>query len=313
MPSKSLLRSLFSLILVAICCHFLFSERIPREKEIVYGVAAGQQLTMDYYAPQSSGPHPAVIIIHSGGFVAGDSRSRSETYCADFLVPAGYAVFSINYRLAPQFSYPAPIEDVQRAIRFVRANAHRWNIDQTRLALIGGSAGGYLGAMAGLEQAQGNQAASDPVDRESAQVQAVVSLYGLTGFENIELSKNEHLLLDPLIRQKGKAEALREASPAHLATKSSPPFLQIMGDKDEYFGLSTVIEFDRRLREAGVSSTVIVIPGGAHGTYDWYRLPRVPDWERKMTEWLNAKLSHVGPIGEGIQKRQPAAQGRASR
>ncbi|RXH54800.1 hypothetical protein GRAN_3904 [Granulicella sibirica] len=136
-------------------------------------------------------------------------------------------------------------------------------------------------------------------------MQAVVSLYGLTGFENIELSKNEHLLLDSLIRQKGETAAVREASPAHLATRSSPPFLQIMGDKDEYFGLSTVRVLDQKLRDAGVSSTVIVIPGGAHGTYNWYRLPNVPDWERQMTEWLNAKLSHSGPVGEGIQTREP--------
>jgi acetyl esterase len=307
------LRSLFSLILVAIFSHILLAERIPTENGIVYGVAAQQQLTMDYYAPQGAGPHPAVIIIHSGGFVAGDSRSSSETYCADFLVPAGYAVFSINYRLAPKFSYPAPIQDVERAIRFVRANAHRWDVDPARLALIGGSAGGYLGAMAGLEQAQGNETASDPVDRVSARVQAVVSLYGLTGFENVKLSKNEHLLLDPLIRQKGKAAALREASPAHLASKTSPPFLQIIGDKDEYFGLSTATEFDQRLREAGVSSIVIVIPGGTHGTSDWYRIPNVPDWERRMTEWLNAMLFHSGPIGEGIQRRQPTPQVPSSR
>jgi alpha-L-fucosidase 2 len=176
--------------------------------------------------------------------VNGDSRSSSETYCADFLNPAGYAVFSINYRLAPQFSYPAPIQDVQRSIRFVRANARRWDVDPARLALIGGSAGGYLGAMAGLEQADGDQPASDPIDRESARVQAVVSLYGLTGFEKGELSKNEHLLLDRLIQQKSEAAARREASPAHLATKTSPPFLQIMGDRDEYFQLSTVIEFE---------------------------------------------------------------------
>jgi acetyl esterase len=307
------LRSLFSLILVAIFNHILLAERIPTENGIVYGVAARQQLTMDYYAPQGAGPHPAVIIIHSGGFVAGDSRSSSETYCADFLVPAGYAVFSINYRLAPKFSYPAPIQDVERVIRFVRANAHRWDVDPAHLALIGGSAGGYLGAMAGLEQAQGNETASDPVDRECARVQAVVSLYGLTGFENIKLSKNEHLLLDPFIRQKGKAAALREASPAHLATKTSPPFLQIIGDKDEYFGLSTVTEFDQKLRDVGVSSTVIVIPGGTHGTSDWYRIPNAPDWERRMTEWLNAMLFHAGPIGEGIKIRQPTPQLPSSR
>ncbi|WP_263356873.1 alpha/beta hydrolase [Acidicapsa ligni] len=313
MHSIARLRSLISLILVAIFSHILLAERIPSESGIIYGVAARQRLTMDYYAGQGAGPHPAVILVHSGGFVAGDSRSSSEIYCADFLVPAGYAVFSINYRLAPEFFYPAPIQDVERAIRFVRANAGRWDVDPARLALVGGSAGGYIGAMAGLEQELGNEAASDPVERASARVQAVVSLYGLTGFEDGKLSKNEHLLLDHLIRQKGKAAALREASPAHLVSKTSPPFLQIIGDKDEYFGLSSVTGFDEKLRAAGVSSTVIVIPGGSHGTYDWHRLPNVPDWERRMTEWLNAELSHSGPIGEGIRRREPVAEASSSR
>jgi alpha-L-fucosidase 2 len=148
------------------------------------------------------------------------------------------------------------------------------------------------------------------VDRESAKVQAVVSLYGLTGFEGIELTKNEHLLLDHLIAQKGEAEARQEASPTHLITKSSPPFLQIIGDKDEYFQLATVTKFNQSLLDSGVSSQVIVIPGGNHGTYHWHQLPNVPDWERMMTEWLNAKLSHKGPVGIGIRRREPPSQKR---
>src|ERR1017187_1630856 len=80
--------------------------RTPTEEGIVYGVADGQTLTMDYYAPKGGGVHPIVIIIHGGGYHGGDSKSGSEAYGADFLAPAGYAVFSINYRLAPKYPYP---------------------------------------------------------------------------------------------------------------------------------------------------------------------------------------------------------------
>ncbi len=83
----------------------------------MYGVADGQQLTMDYYAPKGPGPHPIAIIIHGGGYQRGNSKSGSEAYCADFLAPAGYAVFSINYRLAPKYPYPYMVYDVERAIR----------------------------------------------------------------------------------------------------------------------------------------------------------------------------------------------------
>src|SRR5260221_11017869 len=112
------------------------------EDGIVYGEAGGEKLTMDYYPPAGSAPHPIAIIIHGGGFVGGTSKNNSEAYCADFLAPAGYAVFSINYRLAPKFPYPAMGEDVQRAIRYVRRNAKKGNADPKRIGLGGGSAGG---------------------------------------------------------------------------------------------------------------------------------------------------------------------------
>src|ERR1700677_1310366 len=81
--------------------------RTPSQDGIVYGVADKQTLTMDYYAPKGPGPHPVAIIIHGGGYRRGDSKSGSEAYCADFLAPAGYAVFSINYRLAPKDPFPS--------------------------------------------------------------------------------------------------------------------------------------------------------------------------------------------------------------
>ncbi len=101
--------------------------RTPTESGLVYGVADGQTLTMDYYAPKGGGPHPIAIIIHGGGYHGGDSRSGSEAYVADFLAPAGYAVFSINYRLAPKYPYPYMVLDVERAVRYIRYNAKRWH------------------------------------------------------------------------------------------------------------------------------------------------------------------------------------------
>src|SRR5579885_1545900 len=94
----------------------------PSEDGLVYGEAGGQQLTMDYYPPAGPAPHPVVIIIHGGGFVGGTSKNGSEAYCADFLAPAGYAVFAINYRLTPKFTLWDMTQDVQRSVRFIRHN-----------------------------------------------------------------------------------------------------------------------------------------------------------------------------------------------
>ncbi len=284
------------------------STRVPTAEGLVYGGADGQQLTMDYYAPAGAGVPPIAIIIHGGGYIGGINRNGSEAYCADFLAPAGYAVFAINYRLAPRYPYPYMVYDVERAIRYLRHNAKQWNADPNKIALVGGSAGGFLSNMVGLLNAAGDPRAPDPVDRESAKVQAVVTLFAQSSFATVPLNANVHALLDPLIKEKGEADALRAASPITYVTKDAPAFLQILGDKDEYIPFSEATNLDAALRRVGVSSTVIRIPGGMHGTGGWYKLPSVPDWEVDMTEWLNAKLDHQGPVGAGIQKREPAAK-----
>lgn len=282
------------------------ATRTPTEDGIVYGEADGQKLTMDYYAPKGGGVHPIAIIIHGGGYRRGDSKSGSEAYCADFLAPAGYAVFSVNYRLAPKYPYPYMVYDVERSVRFLRFNAKRWNADPNKIALVGGSAGGFLSNMVGLLGAPGDSTAKDPVDRESAKVQAVVTLYAQSSFATVPLNADVHSLLDPLIAQKGEKEALREASPITYVTKNAPPFLLIQGDKDEYIPFTEDTNLQTALHKVGVTCEIIRIPGGHHGTGGWHKLPNVPDWERQMVQWLNQEFGRSGPIGEGIRQREPA-------
>ena len=293
---------------VAACLLFPASAaatRTPTQDGIVYGEAAGEKLTMDYYAPAGPGPHPVAIIIHGGGFIGGTSKNGSEAYCADLLAPAGYAVFSINYRLAPKYPYPAMVEDVQRAIRFIRAHASDWSADPKRIALVGGSAGGYLSNMAGLLNSPGDKAAKDPVDRESARVQAVVTLFGPTDFRGKPMNENVRALLGAPIAQNGQESVFEEASPITHVTKSAPPFLLIHGDKDEAVPFTESTNLQTALHAVGVRCDLIRIPNGPHATGGWYKVPGVPDWERQMTEWLNARLHHTGPIGVGIQARAP--------
>jgi acetyl esterase len=277
--------------------------RTPTQEGILYGTADGQSLTMDYYAPKGNGVHPIAIIIHGGGYHGGDSKSGSEAYVADFLAPAGYAVFSVNYRLAPKYPYPYMVLDVQRAVRYIRYHAKEWNADPGEIALIGGSAGGFLSNMVGLLNAPGDPAVSDPVDRESARAQAVVSLYAQSSFEFVPLNADVHRLLDPLIAQMGEKEAIREASPITYVSKNDPPFLEILGDQDEYIPFAEATNLQAALQKVGVRCDIIRIPGGKHGTGGWNKLPNVLNWERQMTEWLNGRLHHQGPIGEGIRPR----------
>src|ERR1700719_2171565 len=298
-----MIRAAFLLLLMA-CAVTLAA--VKSEDGIVYGEAGGEKLTMDYYRPAGPAPHPIAIIIHGGGYVGGTSKNGSEAYCADFLAPAGYAVFSVNYRLAPKYPYPYMVYDVQRAVRFLRHNASRWDGQANRIALVGGSAGGFLSNMVGLLNAPGDGTAADPVDRESAQVQAVVTLFAQSSFATVPLNADVHALLDPLIQEKGEAEALRVASPISYVSKGDPPFLQILGDKDEYIPFSEATNLDAALRKVGVRSEIIRIPGGMHGTGGGDEVPGVPDGEVQMTEWLNRTLGHQGALGEGVRKREPA-------
>src|ERR1700724_3787892 len=129
-------------LLLSLSCAIAFAAS-KSEDGIVYGEAGGQKLTMDYYPPAGPAPHPIAIIIHGGGFVGGTSKNNSEAYCADFLAPAGYAVFSINYRLAPKYPYPAMVEDVERAVRYLRHNAAKWNADSRRPGRVHSIYGGH--------------------------------------------------------------------------------------------------------------------------------------------------------------------------
>ncbi len=260
---------------------------------------------MDYYAGAGVGPHPIAIIIHGGGWTSGTSRNGSEAYCADFLAPAGYDVFSINYRLAPKYPYPAAVEDVERAIRYIRFHAREWSGDGTKIALVGGSAGGYLSTMVGLLNASGIKGGEDPADRESARVQAVVTLFGPSDLHGMEINQSIHALLDPLIKEKGEEAALAQASPITYVNPDAPPFLLIHGDKDQSVPFTQSTELQAALRKAGVRCDLIRIPNGIHATGTWHTIPDVPDWERQMAEWLNSVLQHKGPIGEGIRARVP--------
>jgi acetyl esterase len=275
------------------------------QEGLAYGEAGGQTLTMDYYPAAGAAPHPIAIIIHGGGFTGGTSKNGSEAYCADFLAPAGYAVFSINYRLAPKYPYPAMVEDVERAVRYLRRNARNWQADPNRIALVGGSAGGYLSNMVGVLNAGGIKGAKDAVDRTSARVQAVVTLFGPSDFRNQAVSPGMKALLGPLIEQKGLQAALAEASPAMHISGDEPPFLLIHGDRDSSVPLYQSTHLQAALKAAGVPCDLIVIPNGPHATGSWHTIPGVPDWEREMTQWLNQVLGHHGPVGEGIRARKP--------
>src|SRR5215471_15612037 len=118
---------------------------------VEYGRPGGHALLLDLHVPDGSGPFPAAILVHGGGFDGGSRATNMSPTCQP-LTDAGFAWFSIDYRMAPEFRFPEANEDIQTAIKWVKANAKTYKVDPSRIVLAGESAGGFLVNYAGTHE-----------------------------------------------------------------------------------------------------------------------------------------------------------------
>ncbi len=153
-------------------------DDIVFEEGLEYSAVGGRQL-LDIARPKTGdGPFPAVVCIHGGGFRAGSrERYRSIAY---YLAQHGYVAATIDYRLSPRHQFPAAVEDSKAAVRYLRANAARFNLDPDRIGATGGSAGGHLVLMLGVTGGVAEFEGSGPNQEFSSAVQAVVNQFGPT-------------------------------------------------------------------------------------------------------------------------------------
>src|SRR5881392_2483436 len=117
------------------------------ERNVSYGQAGGQNLVMDVYLPKGQERSPVVVMIHGGGFVGGNRDLNTQLSLS--LTQQGFAVFNIDYRLAPRFPYPSAVNDVETAVLFIRDHADDYHIDPARIAAFGTSAGGTIASSVG--------------------------------------------------------------------------------------------------------------------------------------------------------------------
>lgn len=145
---------------------------------------------LDLYVPEGE-PKDLVIMVHGGGFVAGDSQTRQARLVYEYFRDHGYAAATVNYRLVPEAVYPDPVADVKAAVRFLRANADKYGYKSDHITIMGESAGGYLASMAALTADGecsdvtfiGEGELAEPV---SGQVQVLVDFYGCVELGNME-------------------------------------------------------------------------------------------------------------------------------
>jgi acetyl esterase/lipase len=236
---------------------------------------------LDVYLPnEGTGPFPVIVSIHGGAFKFGDKRGV-DLQAALAGLRRGYAVVSVNYRLSGEARFPAQIQDVKAAIRFVRANAGRHSLNPDRIAAWGGSAGGYLAALAGtsggvpeLEDLSLGNA------DQSSRVQAVVDWFGPVDFMAMDgqfrksgIAGQLHGTADSFESQLlGKPiaqvpELVKMADPQTYISPDDPPFFIQHGTKDDVIPAAQSVEFAARLEKAlGKDKvTVELLPGAGHG------------------------------------------------
>jgi len=272
------------------------------ERNVVYGMVSGAALLLDVYRPAKPNGF-GVVFIAGSGFQADaryGARPIKETQIDLWgppLTAAGYTVFSVNHRGAPQFHYPAAIEDVQRAIRFIRAHAAEYAIDGTRLGGLGGSSGGNLVALAALRAAPGNADDPDMVNREPATLQAIVLRAAVSDLRTMPTAAGANFVVSYMEVPPGDAPAVKalyeSASPVTQVGASAPPTLLIHGDVDSLVPYSQSTAMEAALRAANVPVKLLTVPGGEHGA-DFGAAgkphPEWPDYYRETVGWFDQQL-----------------------
>ncbi len=254
-----------------------------RTPDVIYGRKFGLALTLDVFKPAKPNG-AAVLSIASGGWF-----SRPELIVPAFygeLLKRGYTVFAVVHGSQPKFTVPEILEDMHRAVRFVRYHAKDYGIDPDHIGIMGASAGGHLSLMQGTSGDDGDPKAKDPVERVSSRVQAVCAFFPPTDFLNYGKAGNELIDRDlqppftaavdyqefdrakarffPVTDKDKLREITKKISPLYHVTKASAPSLMIHGDADTLVPLQQSELMLAKLKEAGVASELLVKKGRGH-------------------------------------------------
>lgn len=261
-------------------------EGITAHRDIAYVTDGHERQKLDLYVPDTGENLPLIIWVHGGAWLGGN-----KTYYVPMaFLKSGYAGASINYRLSQHAIFPAQIEDVKAAVRWLRANAETYRLAPNRFAAWGSSAGGHLVAMLGTT---GDVEAFEVGENleVSSQVQAVVDYYGPTDF----LQMDAHRLPDGLVHDAPDSpesklvggpiqehkDRVAKANPITYVSEDDSPFLIIHGDQDKLVPYHQSVLLKDALEKAGVPVTFYKVEGGGHG---WFRDPKVPELTKAFLE-----------------------------
>ena len=307
-PNRTLIASL---LLSAVCLAQQapappLPDSVVSEMDVEYS-SVGQRVAMDIYKPKAPGVYPAVLAIHGGGF-RGGNRQSYRALCVK-LAERGYVAATASYRLSPVNQFPAHVEDVKAAVRYLRANAARLGLDPTRIGATGGSAGGHLVLMLGLTGDLKDFEGTGPNQGVSSKVQAVVNYYGPTDFthsyepgKSVDAAQVLPLFLGGDVEHE-RREHIR-SSPLYYVNPLAAPTMTIHGTKDTYVNYEHALWLTERLKAAGVDNELVTIEGAGHG----FKGAEVEVAETKLFEWFDKYLKPVGQVRILISDHGPRGE-----
>lgn len=227
--------------------------------DVVYGHKDGMALTFDVFKPEGKANGAGALFMVSGGWVSWYAPPERYKSFLQPLLDKGFTVFAVRHGSSPRYKVPEARADVGRAVRFIRLHAADWGVDPARLGVFGGSAGGHLSLMLGLDSDEGDAEAEDEVLREGSRVAAVVAYFPPVDLRLMTGPNDSFPALD------FEADLAKTVSPILFVTADDPPTLLIHGDADELVPIRNSERIHAALQEKKVESEFITIEGAGHG------------------------------------------------
>ena len=240
--------------------------------------------TLTAFLPEESKAVGTAVVICPGGGYGGLATDHEGKQIGEWLNSFGVAGFVLEYRHRGRgYGHPAPLQDAQRAIRIVRANAKQWKIDPRKIGIIGFSAGGHLASTAGTHFDQGDTNAADPIERVSCRPDFMILCYAVIALGEPFTHRGSQ---ENLLGKDAPPELVKSLSNEKQVTAETPPTFLFHTDADTGVPAENSVQFYLALRRAKVHAELHIYRAGQHGMGLAKNLPGAALWPQECQEWM---------------------------